>query len=680
MALFKDAHRDVGPFFAALLLMLGGCSEQTSAHNSERREVSGVHPAIMPVGTNLDGLAYWNPGLAVLDVMKASGRWLPQTEAEYDTGEPILLDAHGWVRRLPARHSDGRYTSVLVNVLHDNPAAVPQARYVVMFAGKGTLAAVAVGGSTMVSTAPGRLVVQAASNGGVYLRITALNLGDPLRDIRVVREDRLALYEAGLTFNPDFVDKLRGFHVLRFMDWMQTNMLFDKTGRALAGDRAIDAAPLLDWRHRPTPGDHRWGDGSRGMPVEALVEIANRAGAEPWFNMPVNADDGYIRAFADYVHANLRSDLRVRVELSNEVWNRAFPQARYAETQARLAFGPNASWMAWYAMRAVQVGKIWKTAFAQLPRRQKGGRVRLVYNTQFAWRGLEGEGLDVPLGHDPAGRPLCAFDWFDDYAITGYYDGTMNTDDAVPRVHRWWQDADGGYARAVATLSRRIEDFNAPLYAYHSEQARRRGLALITYESGFGEYTPPSQHGNDSYTTFLRRLQRRPEFYDLETQNYRAFQHAGGVLFMNFGLIATPSKWGNWAALETVGETTSPRYQALVDWIAANPSNRTGARIYQAGNAGETLQGSPGGYDVLVGGTGDDRFVPRGGTKARMVGGGGDDVLILSASRAAYRIVDMPGGAVVSGPDGSETITGILRISFANASPVPLVEVVERSR
>jgi hypothetical protein len=38
---------------------------------------------------------------------------------------------------------------------------------------------------------------------------------------------------------------------------------------------------------------------------------------------------------------------------------------------------------------------------------------------------------------------------------------------------------------------------------------------------------------------------------------------------MNYGIIGTPSKWGNWSALESVRQTSSPRYDAMRAWNAA---------------------------------------------------------------------------------------------------------------
>ncbi|NJN99194.1 MAG: hypothetical protein HC875_36435, partial [Anaerolineales bacterium] len=69
-----------------------------------------------------------------------------------------------------------------------------------------------------------------------------------------------------------------------------------------------------------------------------LIRLANDTGAEPWFTLPHQADDDYVRRFAQMVHADLRADLRAWMEYSNEVWNFSFQQAHWAEEQARAAY------------------------------------------------------------------------------------------------------------------------------------------------------------------------------------------------------------------------------------------------------------------------------------------------------------------------------------------------------
>lgn len=554
-------------------LAMTACGNGAASLAPDNASSRPVDAGKLAIGTNLDGLAYWSPALPVIDLVKASGRWLPQTDASYDTGEAVPHDTHGWVTALPP---GAGYRRVHLNLLHDNPAAPPGARYVVLYSGRGTLVVPGTGGARAIDSRPGWMLVQPAEDGTLSIAMTATDPTDPVRDVHVIREDLLPRYKAGETFNPAYVDKIRPFHALRFMDWMNTNTIFDKTGAPVVSETAQRHAPLLDWADRSRPDDMRWGEGSRGVPVEAMVELVNRTGAEPWFNMPVNASDDYVRGFATYVRDHLQGNRRIHVEFSNEVWNFSFPQARYAETRAREDLGPDVKWMEWYGKRAAEIGMIWNGVFGEAVRHENArddrGRVLVVFNTQFGWQGLEDLGLDTVHWRDGSGRHVRASDYFDEYAITGYYDGTMNTPQVVDTVMGWWHDEDGGYGRAVAALRNRIQTFNAPYYVYHAGKAARHGLRLVTYESGFGEYTPPSEHQNEAYTTFLARLQRRPEFHELETANYTAFKAAGGSLYMNFGIIATPSKWGNWAALESVDQKTSPRYQALIDWISANPS------------------------------------------------------------------------------------------------------------
>lgn len=542
--------------------------DRLPVHHGTAPQPPAIRPLAMPIGTNLDALSYWSPALPLLDLMKSAGPWVPHSDTTYDTGDPIQLDPQGWVERLPDPASGARATSVLVNILHDNPAAQGHTRYAVLYDGKGTIDATF--GARVVDRSAGRIDVETGDDGGLALVLTAIDPADHLRNIRVVRADLLPLYRSGQSFDPAYLERIGGFPALRFMDWMSTNILYDKAGHALSGDTAIASAPLLDWRDRPRPEDRSWGEAGHGVPVELLVEIANRTGAEPWFTMPINASDDYVRGFATYVRDHLRPELKMHVELSNEVWNWSFPQAHYAEARAHALFGPDAKWLEWYGMRAAQVGAIWKTVFGEPPTRAaKPGRVAMVFGTQFAWKGLEAYGLDTERWRDAQGHMLHPADYFDEYAVAGYYDGIMNTDEAYETVRGWWRDADGGYGRAVAALKARIAQVNAPTYLYHGEQARRHGLRLVTYEAGYGEFTPPSHRDDQAYTDFLAKLQRRPEFRALETQNYRAFQTAGGALFMNYGIIGTPSKWGNWSALESVRQTSSPRYDAMRAWNAA---------------------------------------------------------------------------------------------------------------
>ncbi len=69
-----------------------------------------------------------------------------------------------------------------------------------------------------------------------------------------------------------------------------------------------------------------------GAPIEDLILLANMVGFNPWFCMPYNADETYVRNFAQLVRDTLRPDVQVYVEYSNEVWHTGFISGQYAQS------------------------------------------------------------------------------------------------------------------------------------------------------------------------------------------------------------------------------------------------------------------------------------------------------------------------------------------------------------
>jgi Ca2+-binding RTX toxin-like protein len=64
-----------------------------------------------------------------------------------------------------------------------------------------------------------------------------------------------------------------------------------------------------------------------------------------------------------------------------------------------------------------------------------------------------------------------------------------------------------------------------------------------------------------------------------------------GSLFVNFSDIGTPSKWGSWGALEHLNQKTSPKWEALQDFMKSNgqlaskdPSTETGTGDKDSGD------------------------------------------------------------------------------------------------
>ncbi|MDB5687837.1 MAG: hypothetical protein JWR77_2426, partial [Rhizorhabdus sp.] len=182
----------------------------------------------------------------------------------------------------------------------------------------------------------------------VTLRLSASDPADPIRGL----DCRETTLPASARFDPQFIESLRGFKVVRFMDWQNTN-----------GNTPVTWAT----RHTRNSLNITRDD---GVPIEDMIALANEARADPWFTMPWNADDDYITRFARLVHDTLAPDRTAYVELGNEVWNMRFLMAKQAMREgqaAGLSGDANVARARRYAQRMVQVMDIWKNVFADRP-------------------------------------------------------------------------------------------------------------------------------------------------------------------------------------------------------------------------------------------------------------------------------------------------------------------------
>ncbi len=266
-----------------------------------------------------------------------------------------VLDANGWPTAIPT--ADG---TTAVSTMWAAGGYEQNENYVLSYDGTGTITLNAAGAQvSIVSSEPGRIVfsVSGAPDAGLQMSITSTDpdhTGDYIRDISMVPEKDEALAATGEIFNPDFLATIDDAREIRFMDWMTTN-----------------SSTQVDWSDRPQVSDYSWALG-KGVPVEVMVQLANQIGAEPWFNMPAEANDDYVTQFATYVRDHLDPDLQAHVEWSNEVWNWGLgTQTQWADQQAKALLESGAQALGWgeptnldyQAMRATQVGAIWDGVF-----------------------------------------------------------------------------------------------------------------------------------------------------------------------------------------------------------------------------------------------------------------------------------------------------------------------------
>jgi hypothetical protein len=376
------------------------------------------------VGINLSTVADWSTSTPFLDAFKTARPWLtqclpnePDCLHPWNTEEEnkLDLDEQGWVKSLPLPAEREKYTRV-ATLLFQGVQHYPQGKYLVLYDGEGKLEYQWDAVQDLAASRSGRDVLDVTpSSNGIYLIITATDPqrnGNYLRNIRVIPAIYEDIYKAEV-FNPEFLKKIRPFSALRFMDWLKTNNSVQKT-----------------WQDRAQVNQAFY-TGAAGVPIEIMVELANRLNAHPWFNIPHQADDEYIEKFAQLVKDNIKPNLKVYVEYSNEVWNPQFQQFHWVRDNGWLK-NQKTPYQS-YGIRTAQMCQIWKQVFSSNP-----SQIKCVMATQTANPWVAEQVLTCPAWT----KSPCYQHDIDLLAITGYFSGELGKPENQKIVKSWLSNLD----------------------------------------------------------------------------------------------------------------------------------------------------------------------------------------------------------------------------------------------
>ncbi len=504
------------------------------------------------MATNL-GVAASFAEWAFIDTFKLSSPWVsgtpwaPDRDPVWDDGRPLDLDEHGWVRSLlPDQIAR---TAMLTGPLATRPAG----RYVVLYEGRGEMQYT--GAATLVESGPGRDVLDVDPSGEIALNVVAVDPDDHLRNIRVIMpggvyEDDPHTWVAAadperpgylsfeehydeLVFHPDFLKSLEGYASVRFMNWMLTN---DST--------------VAEWGDRPLPDDARWT--VDGVPIEVMVDLANRLGFDPWFTLPHLATDDYVREFAGLVASQLADGLTPYVEYSNEVWNTQFAQNEYARdrgTALGLASDPFTAVAEYYALRASEVFTIWEEELGD------------------GFRAVVGSMTSEP---DEASRRILESGDMarlaDVLAVGGYFGFQAN----------WSSRCDLIAAMSLDDLFAFLEDEEIPGtvegLGVQAGIADEHGLALAVYEGGQhlrGNNCEGDAAKADQIGLLFDAANRDPRMKDLYLDFFAAVEAAGVDLFAHYTNTGAWTPFGRFGAREYLDQTRAeaPKYDAILTYI-----------------------------------------------------------------------------------------------------------------
>jgi hypothetical protein len=260
--------------------------------------------------------------------------------------------------------------------------------------------------------------------------------------------------------------------------------------------------------------------------------------AEPWVNVPWNADDDYIARMAQLMHDGIPSNRRVYVELSNEVWNYSFPVAKQAEREGlaeKLSDNGFIANMRRYAERTSQVMRIWAKVFADRP-----GQLVRVAATQHGnpWTA---EMVMTSPGLADNIDALATAPYFGGY----FFDGARAK---VTDTVKLLSDLGGDAKNVLANEG----EANAAW-------AKKYGKRYIAYEAG--------QHlidGND--LTRITALNRSSTMYDIYVSYITDWKTRFNDTMVLYSATHPISSYGAWGLREYVGQPLSetPKRRAAI--------------------------------------------------------------------------------------------------------------------
>jgi len=471
---------------------------------------AGAHAALpvppTTIGLNLSTPAYFRQTRTFANLVLGSSSWLISGSERPD---PNDVDADGYMKRL----TNGKpVTKALVQ-----PSAEKEATIRCTYQGRGDIRP-ARGGSDQK---PGSFTFYWRNTGyktsAIQIRIFSVDPADPIRNL----DCREAGMPADARFAPEFLAMVRPFKVIRFMDWQNTN-----------GNKPIT------WGTRHTLKSINILDND-GISVEDMVDLVNQVGADPWFNMPWNGDDDYIRRFAQYVHDHLAKGHKVYVEAGNEVWNMHFPASKQAlaeGTSEGLHANPEVARLYRYAERLSHVMQIWSQVFADRPAQlvrvancQNGpNRSKLVLAYKDTAKHVDALASAPYFGFDFHKRPPA--------------------------------DLNEAFARLDEGMDNSLD------VAFHTkETAAAFGKRYIAYEAG--------QHIVLKDQAMAQQIQRDPRMYDAYRRYLSIWREKIGDTIMMYDSVQPIVPTGSWGLLEYIGQplAEAPKMRAVLDAIHDMP-------------------------------------------------------------------------------------------------------------
>lgn len=538
-------------------------------------------PEEFRIGNAVSQINYWMTAWMLNDVFKMAGweaeigdidpseLWVPVIAGEWrmDERDLVQTDELGWATSLEL--TNGTRADQLVTVVMGGieiPRAFPAGEYTLTWDGTGEIL---VEGATLIDESPNELVYQYDGAGVVILSLLETDATDYVRNISLLRPDAVA----GQTFNREYIEYLKPFSVIRPLHFFGEQLSY---------------GPRIAWEDRKPVEYSHWG-GALGAPFEVGIDLANVSVSDLWLNVPLAADDAFVRELAQLTLERLDSNRKLYIELGNELWNFTYPYQigrdyalAFAEQRWPGVLGTERDYLdgdevyenmmifSWQGIRTVEVKEIFHEVWGA-----ESDRVITVLAGQFGgshpqWpQSRDLLGCPVAVGEEGVEQCGLEVDAFAVAPYVGEYEGEVEFSRDSPQV--FLQEAIT-YVRGEAPWDERATE-QGLRYAIRNDHAlaEEYGLPLVAYEGG--------QHFIGS--RFTRDVvNEHPMLRDLYDALFSVWQEEGGGLFVHLhGVIprgqSEPGEEPTYfqsenfgiKELQTLTRAEAPKWDAVLNWM-----------------------------------------------------------------------------------------------------------------
>lgn len=517
------------------------------------------------VGVNLSHVVDWDPAMIFKDAFNRARPWGTRAEnvATGETtwqfflgeGPTLQVNEQGWVASLPTwTASNGTvYQQQASTVVFTDGANQPAGIYRAEWDGNGELIMPFVTETGTMPSGRHYALVNMPFDAHFGMEIHSTDPANPIRNIDLWMPDYNGesfvgdVWQPGSNespFHPQFLQRVADFDTLRFMDWMNTNnsdiVTWDDV-RTL-NDASQSDGDLLEYFH------------TNGVALEYLIELSNTIDANPWFNMPHQADDDFVRNFATMVRDTLDPDLTVYVEWSNELWNSQFAVNGWIQQQMTL---PQNAGLDFFQVAGQEIRRdfnIWSEVFAG----HEDRLVRVVAGQQAnSWLT---EQILINANGQVDAVSSSAYAGIS-YDMAAAYTATTTPDDIINDLLNI----------SIPWASARLQEHNALIQQY--ELSLGRDLQFVTYESGSHVFGAPNPLPFSPALNAALEAMHSPRMYDVYQTLLGEVREAGVDLYNEFNFTSHDgaSYFGTYGLLHDMTTPLSEAHQlrSLLDFAAS---------------------------------------------------------------------------------------------------------------